>query len=94
MTEPTGPNLPPESPEEAAATGTLASRISLRQRSGGIVVPVLTAVVAFLLGGAVVAATGHNPLRTYNDIFSSIMKTPTSPPADTNYCFTTGQLQQ
>ncbi len=70
MTEPTGPNLPPESPEEAAATGTLASRISLRQRSGGIVVPVLTAVVAFLLGGAVVAATGHNPLRTYNDIFN------------------------
>jgi general nucleoside transport system permease protein len=57
-------------PEQAAKTGTLASRISLRQRSGGIVVPILTAIVAFLIGGAVVAATGHNPLRTYNDIFN------------------------
>jgi general nucleoside transport system permease protein len=61
---------PPPAPEQAAETGTLASRISLRQRSGGIIVPVLTAVVAFLIGGAVVAATGHNPLRTYNDIFN------------------------
>jgi general nucleoside transport system permease protein len=59
----------PESPEQAAETGTLASRISLRQRSGGIVVPVLTAVLAFLIGGAIVAATGHNPLTAYNDIF-------------------------
>ena len=59
----------PESPEQAAETGTLAARISLRQRSGGIVVPVLTAVLAFLIGGAIVAATGHNPLTAYNDIF-------------------------
>jgi general nucleoside transport system permease protein len=59
----------PESPEQAAETGTLASRISLRQRSGGIVVPVLTAVLAFLIGGAIVAATGHDPLTAYNDIF-------------------------
>jgi general nucleoside transport system permease protein len=64
------PNLPPESPEEAAESGTLASRISLRQRSGGVLVPVFTAVVAFLIGGAVVAATGHNPLTAYNDIFN------------------------
>ena len=70
MSEPVAPTPPPESPEQAAATGTLAARISLRQRSGGIVVPVLTAVVAFLIGGAVVAATGHNPLQTYNDIFN------------------------
>jgi ABC-type uncharacterized transport system permease subunit len=70
VTEPAEPNLPPTTPEQAAETGTLASRISLRQRSGGIVVPVLTAVVAFLIGGAVVAATGHNPLTTYRDIFN------------------------
>src|SRR5207249_7632398 len=62
-------DVPPESPEQAAETGTLAARISLRQRSGGIVVPVLTAVLAFLIGGAIVAATGHNPLTAYNDIF-------------------------
>jgi len=57
-------------PEEAAATGTLAARISLRQRSGGIVVPVLTALIAFLLGGLIVLATGHNPLLAYRDIFN------------------------
>ena len=61
---------PPETPEEAAATGTLAARISLRQRSGGIVVPVLTALIAFLLGGLIVLATGHNPLLAYRDIFN------------------------
>ena len=33
-------------------------------------VPLLTAVVAFLIGGIVVAATGHNPLTTYRDIFN------------------------
>jgi len=60
----------PESPEVAAATGTLVARISLRQRRGGIVVPLLTAVIAFLIGGVVVAATGHNPLVAYRDIFN------------------------
>ena len=59
-----------ETPEAAAATGTLAARIALRQRSGGIVVPVITAVIAVLLGGLVVLATGHNPLLAYRDIFN------------------------
>jgi ABC-type uncharacterized transport system permease subunit len=67
--EPPGDEATPESPEVAAATGTLAARISLRQRSGGIIVPVLTALLAFLIGGIVVAATGHNPLLAYRDIF-------------------------
>jgi simple sugar transport system permease protein len=62
-------NIPPETPEQAAETGTLIARISLRQRSGGIIVPVFTVLIAFLIGGAVVAATGHNPLTTYHDIF-------------------------
>ena len=60
----------PEPPEVAAATGTLATRIALRQRSGGVIVPVLTALVAFLLGGLIVLATGHNPLLAYRDIFN------------------------
>jgi simple sugar transport system permease protein len=60
----------PESPEEAAATGTLAARLSLRQRSGGVVVPVLTALIAFMIGGLIVLATGHNPLLAYRDIFN------------------------
>jgi simple sugar transport system permease protein len=64
------PDPVPETPEEAAATGTLASRIALRQRSGGVIVPVLTALVAFLIGGLIVLATGHNPLLAYRDIFN------------------------
>jgi general nucleoside transport system permease protein len=60
----------PESPEEAAQTGTLAASIALKQRAGGIVVPFLTALIAFLLGGLVVLATGHNPLLAYRDIFN------------------------
>jgi ABC-type uncharacterized transport system permease subunit len=65
-----GEPTPPIPPEQAAATGTMAARISLRQRSGGVIVPVLTVVVAFLIGGVVVAATGHNPLAAYRDIFN------------------------
>jgi ABC-type uncharacterized transport system permease subunit len=67
--EPPTDEAVPETPEQAAATGTLAARIALKQRSGGIIVPVLTALLAFLIGGAVVAATGHNPLLAYRDIF-------------------------
>ena len=59
-----------ESPEQAAETGTLAARISLSQRAGGIAVPVATVVLAFPLGGLVVLATGHNPLDAYHDIFN------------------------
>jgi simple sugar transport system permease protein len=60
----------PQTPEEAASSGTLVASIALKQRAGGIVVPVLTAVIAFLLGGFVVLATGHNPLLAYRDIFN------------------------
>ena len=60
----------PETPEEAAATGTLIASIALKQRAGGIVVPVLTATIAFLIGGLVVLATGHNPFFAYHDIFN------------------------
>src|ERR1051326_4874958 len=59
----------PEPPEEAAQSGTLIASIALKQRAGGIVVPAITVLVAFLLGGLVVLATGHNPLIAYRDIF-------------------------
>jgi general nucleoside transport system permease protein len=58
------------SPEEAASSGTFAARLSLSHRAGGIAVPVATVVLAFLLGGLVVLATGHNPLNAYHDIFN------------------------
>jgi simple sugar transport system permease protein len=42
----------------------------LYQRAGGIITPLLTAVVAFLIGGLVIlATTGKNPLSTYHAIF-------------------------
>ena len=59
----------PESPEEAAQSGTLIASLALRQRAGGIWVPAATVLVAFLMGGIVVLATGHNPLLAYRDIF-------------------------
>src|SRR5207248_7031331 len=51
----------------AATTGTLIASIALKQRAGGIVVPVMTALLAFIIGGLVVLATGHNSLSAYND---------------------------
>jgi general nucleoside transport system permease protein len=68
--EPPRKEAVPEPPEVAAETGTLAARIALRQRAGGVAVPALTALVAFLLGGLIVLATGHNPLLAYRDIFN------------------------
>jgi general nucleoside transport system permease protein len=64
------PEAVPPTPEEAAVTGTLAARLLLRQRSGGIAVPVFTALIAFIFGGLIVLATGHNPLLAYRDIFN------------------------
>src|SRR5438552_7972433 len=60
----------PEPPEEAAKSGTLIASIALKQRAGGIAIPAMTVLVAFLMGGLVVLATGHNPLLAYRDIFN------------------------
>ena len=49
---------------------SVAKRLSFYQHAGGIVTPLITAVFAFLMGGLVVAATGHNPLDVYNAIFN------------------------
>ena len=48
---------------------SVATRFALAQRAGGIAGPVATAVLAFLIGGLVVLATGANPLSTYRAIF-------------------------
>jgi len=48
---------------------SVAKRLAFYQRAGGIITPLLTAVFAFLMGGIVVGATGHNPLRVYKAIF-------------------------
>src|SRR5260221_2904201 len=48
---------------------TVAGRLALAQRAGGVAGPVLTAVFALLIGGLVVLATGANPFSTYRAIF-------------------------
>jgi len=37
----------------------------LRQRAGGIIPPIITAIFAFFMGGIVIAASGHNPIDAY-----------------------------
>jgi len=49
---------------------SLLGRYDIAQKAGGLLAPVLTAVLAFLVGGLVVfATTGKNPLTTYRAIF-------------------------
>jgi ABC-type uncharacterized transport system permease subunit len=55
---------------EGPGTLTVASRLSGYIRAGGFIVPVITALLAFFVGGLVVAATGANPIDTYTAIFN------------------------
>src|SRR5689334_23529402 len=49
---------------------SVAARLALYQRSGGVITPILTALIAFLIGGLVVfATTGKDPVNTYKAIF-------------------------
>jgi simple sugar transport system permease protein len=49
---------------------SLLGKYDLAQKAGGLIAPVLTAVLAFFVGGLVVlATTGSNPLTTYRAIF-------------------------
>ena len=49
---------------------SVAARYAIAQKAGGFVVPLLTVVLAFFIGGLVVlATTGKNPLTTYKAIF-------------------------
>jgi simple sugar transport system permease protein len=59
---------PPETPAPGAPPS--AGLFGVYQRAGGVITAVLTAVLAFFVGGIVVAATGHNPLTTYKEIFN------------------------
>ena len=68
MSEAAVPQAPLEEDPEAYAP-SVARGLAFYQRAGGFVTPFLTAVFAFLMGGIVVAATGHNPLRVYKAIF-------------------------
>jgi ABC-type uncharacterized transport system permease subunit len=60
----------PVDPVEPEAVTTPAARLASYVRGGGIVVPLLTALIAFVIAGLVVLITGHNPLTTYKAIFN------------------------
>jgi ABC-type uncharacterized transport system permease subunit len=68
LSEPVAPGAAPE-PPAAAPPETVAARFALYQRAGGMVVPLITGVLAFFLGGLVVLGSGHNPLKAYQGIF-------------------------
>jgi simple sugar transport system permease protein len=64
---------PSPSPEQSAEAGTLAARLALKQRAGGIVVPIATVVFAFVMSGVVIAATQHSihtALVAFQEIFN------------------------
>ncbi|MBA2331943.1 MAG: ABC transporter permease [Actinobacteria bacterium] len=49
---------------------SVAARLAIWHKAGGIAVPLLTTILAFFIGGLVVlATTGKNPLTTYKAIF-------------------------
>jgi general nucleoside transport system permease protein len=49
---------------------SVAERLALYQRAGGIVTPIITTILAFFIGGLVVLITTQkNPLSTYKAIF-------------------------
>jgi simple sugar transport system permease protein len=66
-----------EPPEEVPGHRTggdyapsVAERLALYQRAGGVLTPLITTLLAFFIGGLVVLATGHNPISTYKGIFN------------------------
>jgi simple sugar transport system permease protein len=65
VTEPTTPGQP----TGGDYAPSVAERLAFYQRAGGLITPVLTALIAFMMGGLVVLATGHNPLRTYQAVW-------------------------
>ncbi len=69
MSEPLAPQHGPQ-PDEIAQEppATPAARLARWQDAGGVLVPVATGIFAFLIGGVVIAATGHNPIQAYWDI--------------------------
>jgi general nucleoside transport system permease protein len=56
--------------EGASASLTTPARLGAYVRRGGVIVPILTTLIAFIVGGFVVLLTGHNPLSTYKAIFN------------------------
>ena len=60
----------PPTPTGADYAPSVAARLELAQRAGGIVIPIVTTIFAFLMAMIVVAATGHNPFTAFKGIFN------------------------
>ena len=64
------PHLGASEPPDGGEKPNFVTRYALAQKAGGIVVPLLTVFLAFLIGGVVVLiTTGSNPISTYKAIF-------------------------
>ena len=71
MSEPLDPQARNEPEDiETAPPATVAARLAFYQRAGGIATPIATALLAFMIGGLLVLATGHNPFQAYWDILN------------------------
>jgi ABC-type uncharacterized transport system permease subunit len=55
--------------DEGPGTVTVASRLSGYLRGGGIMIPLVTALLAFFVAGLFILSTGANPIETYRAIF-------------------------
>ncbi|MES1248033.1 MAG: hypothetical protein ABUS54_10210, partial [Actinomycetota bacterium] len=60
----------PRQPSGGDYAPSVAERLAIYQRAGGIVTPLITAIIAFFVGGIVVLASGSNPFSTYRAIFN------------------------
>ena len=60
----------PTTPDSDQSGGTVTGIAAFYERAGGLLVPVAATVLAFLIGGLVVLATGSNPLNAYKEIFA------------------------
>jgi general nucleoside transport system permease protein len=64
------PVQPYGQPSDPEPQDSFATRLALAQRAGGVVAPLLTVLIAFVMGGLVVlVTTGKNPIETYKAIF-------------------------
>jgi ABC-type uncharacterized transport system permease subunit len=59
----------PESPEPGSYAPSVAARMAVMQRAGGIVMPVVTTLFAFAMAMIVIAVTGHDPFKAFKGIF-------------------------
>jgi general nucleoside transport system permease protein len=56
--------------DELPPDATVAARLATYIRAGGVVTPLITLFIAFLIAGLVVLITGHDPIATYKAIFN------------------------